>query len=86
MKNNTITMTIDGNEISFDILFIFESLRTNKKYVIYTDNKNDLYGNLNIYSSIYDDKKLIDITDDADWTEIETFLEKHIDGEKYNER
>lgn len=86
MKNNTITMTIDGNEISFDILFIFESLRTNKKYVIYTDNKNDLYGNLNIYSSIYDDKKLIDITDDADWTEIETFLEKHIDGEKYDER
>lgn len=86
MNNNTITMTIDGNEISFDILFIFESLRTNKKYVIYTDNKNDLYGNLNIYSSIYDDKKLIDITDDADWTEIETFLEKHIDGEKYDER
>ena len=86
MNNNTITMTIDGNEISVDILFIFESLRTNKKYVIYTDNKNDLYGNLNIYSSIYDDKKLIDITDDADWTEIETFLEKHIDGEKYDER
>lgn len=85
MKNNTIIMNIDGKEISFDILYIFESLRTKKKYVIYTDNIKDINGNLNIYSSIYDDKKLIDIIDDNDWKEIEFFLEKHIDGDKYDE-
>ena len=82
MKDNTITMNIDGKEISFDILFIFESLRTNKKYVIYTDNIKDINGNLNIYSSIYDDKKLIDIVDEEDWKEIELFLEQNIDGDR----
>ena len=84
MKNNTIIMNIDGKKISFDILYIFESLRTKKKYVIYTDNIKDINGNLNIYSSICDDKKLIDIIDDNDWKEIELFLEKHIDGDKYD--
>ena len=81
--NNTIKMVIDGKEITFDILYIFESLNTKKKYVIYTDNNSDDMGNLNIYSSIYDNKKLIDIEDEMDWKEIETFLEKNIDGERY---
>ena len=82
MKDNTITMNIDGKEFYFDILFIFESLRTNKKYVIYTDNVKDINGNLNIYSSIYNDKKLIDIVDEDDWKEIEQFLEQNIDGDR----
>ena len=81
--NNTIKMVIDGKEITFDILYIFESLNTKKKYVIYTDNNSDSLGNLNIYSSIYDDKKLIDIEDEKDWKEIEFFLEKNIDGDRY---
>lgn len=82
MKDNTIVMNIDGKEIKFDILYIFDSLRTNKRYVIYTDNLKDINGNLNIYSSIYDDKNLIDIVDENDWKEIETFLEKNIDGDR----
>ena len=82
MKDNTITMNIDGKEFSFDILFIFESLRTNKKYVIYTDNVKDINGNLNIYSSIYNNKKLIDIVHEDDWREIEQFLEQNIDGDR----
>ena len=82
MKENTIKMNIDGKEIQFDILYIFESLRTNKRYVIYTDNLKDINGNLNIYSSIYDNKNLIDIVDENDWKEIELFLEKNISGER----
>jgi uncharacterized protein YrzB (UPF0473 family) len=81
--NNTIKMVIDGKEIVLDILYIFESLNANKKYVIYTDNNKDTLGNLNIYSSIYEDKKLVDIEDEKDWKEIETFLDKHIDGDRY---
>lgn len=82
MKDNTIVMNINGKEIKFDILYIFDSLRTNKRYVIYTDNLKDINGNLNIYSSIYDDKNLIDIVDENDWKEIETFLEKNIDSDR----
>lgn len=83
MEKNSITMNINGNEITFDILFIFESLRTSKKYVIYTDNKKDINDNLNIYSSIYDNKKLIDITSDDDWDEIESFLNMHMSGDDH---
>ena len=85
MKDNTITMNIDGKEITFDILYIFESLRTKKRYVIYTDNVKDINGNLNIYSSIYDNKKLIDIINEEDWKEIELFLEQNIDGDRNDE-
>ena len=85
MKDNTIIMNIDGKEITFDILYIFESLRTKKRYVIYTDNVKDINGNLNIYSSIYDNKKLIDIINEEDWKEIELFLEQNIDGDRNDE-
>ena len=82
MKNNTITMKINDKDVTFDILYIFESLKTKKKFVIYTDNVTDLNGELNVYSAIYENDNLIKITDENDWKEVEDFLEIHMNGEE----
>jgi uncharacterized protein YrzB (UPF0473 family) len=82
MKNNTITMKINDETVTFDILYIFESFKTKKKFIIYTDNKTDLNGEINIYSAIYENDNLIKINDENDWKEVEEFLEIHMSGDK----
>ena len=68
---------IDGEEKSFEVLYTFNSLKTKKDYIIYTDNQYGEDNMLNIYSSIYypfEDKCLENIENDEDWAEVEEFL------------
>lgn len=69
---------IDGTEKEFEILYTFKSFKTNKDYIIYTDNTYDEKENLNIYSSIYypqnSEMDLENIENGSDWNEIEKFL------------
>ena len=79
MKKNTFTMLEEnGNEVVYDVLFTFESDETNKNYIVYTDNKKDETGNVEVYASIYDPNdpksKLEAITTEKEWKVIETIL------------
>ena len=66
-----------GKEIEYEIIIAFKWTKTNKNYIVYTDNTNDENGNLNIYAAIYypqDDSKLDAIETDEEWDEIERRL------------
>ena len=80
MKKNTFSM-IDENgvEVIYDVLFTFESEKTNKNYIVYTDNTRDETGNIEVYASIYDPEdphsKLEAIKTEKEWKVIETILD-----------
>ena len=76
--NNDNTLKIiqnDGTELVYEILLSFKWFKTNKVYIIYTDNTYDINDNLNVYSAIYDNTLL----------PIETVEEKKEIEKKINE-
>lgn len=80
-KDKEGTFTIideEGNELTYDILFTFDSEETKKSYVVFTDNSVDESGSIATYASIYDptgeNKELQPITTDAEWDLIENLL------------
>ncbi len=77
-KNTFKVINENGEEITCDILFTFDSEETKKSYIVYTDNSKDEEGNVQVYASIYDpkkeDQKLEPITTDAEWKVIDTIL------------
>ena len=78
-ENNTFKVINDeGQEITCDILFTFDSEETKKSYIVYTDNSKDVEGNIQVYASIYDPKqdnpKLEPIESEQEWKIIETIL------------
>lgn len=80
MKKNSFSMIDEnGNEVVYDVLFTFESEETEKNYIVYTDNKRDEKGNIEVYASIYypDDpkSKLEAIKTEKEWKVIETILD-----------
>lgn len=83
MKKETFKCIINNEEKEFDILYTFKSLKTNKDYIIYTDNTYE-NNSLNIYASIYfpfdKEKELENIESNEDWEEIENFLSS-VNGE-----
>ena len=77
MNENKTLKIIDneGKEFEYEILMAFKWSKTNKNYVIYTDNSDS--DNLNIYAAIYypnDDSRLDSITTEEEWNEIEKRL------------
>lgn len=79
MNNNTFKVINDeGQEITCDILFTFDSEETKKSYIVYTDNSKDVEGNIQVYASIYDPKqdnpRLEPIESEQEWKIIETIL------------
>ena len=81
MENKkTFKCVLDNIEKEFKVLYTFKSIKTNKDYIIYTDNSYDEYKNLNIFASIYYpfdlEKELENIETNDEWEEIEKFLEK----------
>lgn len=80
MNNNNTFKVIndDGQEITCDILFTFDSEETKKSYIVYTDNSRDVEGNIQVFASIYDPKqdnpRLEPIESEQEWKIIETIL------------
>lgn len=70
----------DGTKINYEILNIFKWIKTNKEYIIYTDNTVDLNGNLNVYASIYENNKLVNIETDEEWFQIGKILKNISSG------
>lgn len=72
-----ITITDDdGNVLSYEIVLAFYWSKTNKYYVVYTDNTYK-DNKLNLFASVYypdDDTRLDKITTEEEWIEIESRL------------
>ncbi len=69
----------NGTEMEYEILIAFKWTRTNKNYIVYTDNTNDEDGNLNVFAAIYyphDMNKLDSIETDEEWDEIDRRLKE----------
>ncbi len=68
----------NNNEITYDVLFTFESDETKKNYIVYTDQSKDEAGNIQVFASIYDpedpNSKLEAIETEKEWKVIETIL------------
>ncbi|MBR2858015.1 DUF1292 domain-containing protein [bacterium] len=81
MKENSTFSMVDenGNKITYDVLFTFESEETGKNYIAYTDKKRDEKGNVQVYASVYypDDPqgKLEAIETEKEWKVIQTILD-----------
>lgn len=77
-KNSFIIENDKGEKIECNILFTFDSKKTNKNYIVYTDNTKDNAGNIKVYASIYDpsgnDKSLIPIENEEEWKVVEDLL------------
>lgn len=75
----TFKVNIDGEEIEYEVLYTFYSIKTDNNYIIYTDNKDGSDGKINMYASIFypdeKDRELEDIEKEEDWDEVESFLE-----------
>lgn len=78
-KNKFTVLDENGEEVTCEILFTFNSEETKKDYMVYTDNTTDDEGNIKVYASIYDPDatktELIPIETDREWKIIETILE-----------
>lgn len=61
MKDKILT-TINGIETECDVLFTTHDDKTNKDYVVYTDNKENEKGEANVYLGRYDDNSILPIT------------------------
>lgn len=78
-NNKFVVLNNEGEEVTCEVLFTFNSEETKKDYIVYTDNTTDEEGNIKVYASIYkpnDEKtELIPIETDREWKIIETILE-----------
>ena len=79
-KNSFTVINDEGQEITCDVLFTFDSDETKKSYIVYTDNTKDKEGNIQVYASIFnpeseDVTELLPIETEKEWKVIETILE-----------
>lgn len=81
MNKGNIFKVIDknGNEITFEILFTFESDETKKNYMVYTDNTKDDKGNTRVYASVFvpnaEPLELLPVETEREWKVIETIIQ-----------
>lgn len=80
MKENTFKMvTEDGQEITCNVLFTFDSEETGKSYIAYTDNTYEEDGSIKAYAAVYHpedlNKGFEPIETEKEWKVVETILE-----------
>ena len=68
----------DGKEIMYESIFTFDSDKTEKSYIIYTDNTKDKEGKLKLYASTYNPNTeniiLKPIETDEEWEMIDKII------------
>jgi len=78
-KNTFKVINNEGNEVTCQVLFTFDSDETGKSYIVYTDNSKDESGNIQVYASIFnpedDNTELLPIETDKEWKVVEAILE-----------
>ena len=88
MYENTVGIFIiqgdDGKDIECQLLFSFESQKTGKAYIVYTDGSNDSDGNMNVFASVVEeyindeDVTFSAITTDEEWEEVDEKLAEYL--------
>ena len=78
-KKGLFTIINDkGEEVECEILFTFDSDKTKKSYIVYTDNTLDDAGSTKVYASVYDptgqSSELMPIETEKEWLVIENIL------------
>ena len=80
----------NGNVKEYNVLYAFCWIKTDKNYVIYTDNTYNEKNDLNIFASIYypdDNTKFDNIETEEEWEKIENILKSILDSDgEINER
>lgn len=77
----------DGKDTQCQLLFTFESEKSGKAYIIYTDGTADRDGNTSVYASAIEeyindeDVTFTAITSEDEWAEIDEKLAEYIDSE-----
>ena len=78
-KNTFKVMGENGEEVTCEVLFTFDSEETKKSYIVYTDNTTDEDGNVRVYASVYkpdaENMELIPIESEREWKIVETILD-----------
>lgn len=80
MKENTFKMvTEDGQEVTCNVLFTFDSEETKKSYIAYTDNTYEEDGSIKAYAAVYHpedlNKGFEPIETEKEWKVVETILQ-----------
>ena len=77
MKKNILKLKDnEGNIKEYEVILIFKN--NNKDYIVYTDNKNNNDGSINVYANIFNPNDLSvfeNIETNEEWEEIERRLE-----------
>lgn len=80
MKENTFKMVNeDGQEITCNVLFTFDSEETKKSYMAYTDNTYEEDGSIKAYAAVYHPEDMSlgfePIETEKEWKVVETILQ-----------
>lgn len=80
MRDSKIELVnTQGETVTCDVLFTFDSDETQKSYIVYTDNSLDEMGNTKVFASTYDPTKrssiLGEIETEYEWEMIENLLD-----------
>ena len=77
MKKNILKLKDnEGNIKEYEVILMFKN--NNKDYIIYTDNKSNSDGSINVYANIFNPNDLSvfeNIETNEEWEEIERRLE-----------
>ena len=77
MKKNILKLKDnEGNIKEYEVILMFKN--NNKDYIVYTDNKNNNDGSINVYANIFNPNDLSvfeNIETNEEWEEIEKRLE-----------
>ena len=74
MNTKLIINDKNGQKNEYDILLTFHFNKTNKQYIVYTDNKYNENDELNIYANIYENNELKNIETEEEWNEVDNRL------------
>lgn len=81
MEDMSFTMENEnGEEVTYDVVCMFDSDETGKSYVIYTDNSTDEEGYARIFASVIseegEDIRLSEIESDEEWDMVQNILDQ----------
>lgn len=79
MNNKIFTVLKNGVKINYDVILTFKSTKTDKNYVVYTDNDFDASNKLKIYAAIYNPDTfefIAPVNSNEEWIEINKLLEE----------
>lgn len=86
MENQEKTLVIiddQGNEITMEVVFVYEDKDINEKYVFYIDPSVE---EGEVFVSAYDDEgHLRPIEDDAEWAKLDEVFENYVREEEAEE-